>query len=76
MKSASAWRTVDVRVSVHRVTGVHVHAYTRLRMHIAVTGSSAALYENFITAGDPRAVANIYDYSRPEGKGDRAVYQR
>lgn len=48
------------RARVHTATGVH----SRDRR----AGLSAALNENFITAGDPRAVANICDYSRPEDR--------
>ena len=46
------------------VPHVHAHAATGAHSRDWHAGLSAALYEDFITAGDPRAVANIYDYSR------------
>lgn len=53
--------TDGTRACTHAATGAHSRDWR--------AGLSAALYEDFITAGDPRAVANIYDYPRSEDRG-------
>lgn len=51
------------------------HTITAAHSHDRRAGLSVALYKDFITGGDPRAVANIYDYLRPEDTGKGVIYR-
>lgn len=52
-----------------RLPRARAHTITAAHSRDRRAGLSVALYEDFITGGDPRAVANIYDYLRPEDRG-------